>query len=116
MNKGTFKKGNTPWNKGVKGLRLSPATEFKSDGSNTGDKHPSWGGGLQHNKRDGIIVWTGTNRRKPLSRKLYEDEYGKIPDGYIIYHIDGDKLNNDIDNLEAISRAELIKRNLINRR
>ena len=51
------------------------------------------------------------NKRVRRARKVYEDTYGEIPRGYIIYHIDGNNLNDDPQNLEAISRAELVKRN-----
>lgn len=39
-------------------------------------------------------------------RIIYEKYYGKIPAGYIIHHIDGDKLNNSIENLKAMSQLE----------
>lgn len=35
----------------------------------------------------------------------------EVPKGYVVYHKDGDSTNNDISNLEVISRAELIFRN-----
>jgi hypothetical protein len=38
-NKGSFKKGNAPWNKNKKGIHLSSETEFKKD-QNVGEKHP----------------------------------------------------------------------------
>lgn len=48
-----FKKNNKPWNKGIKGIHLSPATEFKK-GVRTSpktefkkcpeNKHPRWKG------------------------------------------------------------------------
>ena len=37
----------------------------------------------------------------------------EVPKGYIVYHIDGNMYNNDLGNLEVISRGELIKRNHI---
>jgi hypothetical protein len=46
---------------------------------------------------------------------IYEEKFGPIPKGYIIFHKDGNMWNDDPDNLEAISRAELLKRNLENR-
>lgn len=45
------------------------------------------------------------NCGKYLHRLIYEEEYGKIPDGYHIHHKDGDKLNNNIDNLECLSAS-----------
>lgn len=36
------------------------------------------------------------------SRYLYEVTHGKIPEGYEIDHIDGDKTNDSLDNLQAI--------------
>lgn len=43
------------------------------------------------------------NCHKPLHRLIYEEKFGKIPDGYHIHHKDGNKLNNNIDNLECLS-------------
>jgi len=39
-------------------------------------------------------------------RLIYETHYGKIPQGYDIHHIDGNKLNNNIDNLEMIEHGK----------
>lgn len=105
-----FKKGNTPWNKGTKGIRYSPETEFHED-EYVGENHPSWKGGIQTNKNDCVYLWVGKNKRVRRARKVYEDTYGEIPRGYVIYHIDGDNSNDQPSNLEAISRAELVERN-----
>ena len=43
------------------------------------------------------------NRHKPLHRLIYESVWGKIPEGYVIHHIDGDKTNNCILNLLMLS-------------
>jgi len=110
-NKGCFKKGNTPWNKGVKGIHLSPDTEFKKDGENTGDKHPSWMGGIQIFQNDCVHVWVGTNKRARRPRLVYEKVHGPIPQGCVIIHIDGNKLNDNISNLKCITRSELMKLN-----
>ena len=54
------------------------------------------------------------NFRKKLHRLIYED-YHKVTllPTTDIHHIDGDKLNNDIENLEAISHAEHSRRHMI---
>lgn len=43
------------------------------------------------------------NHSKLLHRLIYEDFYGEIPKGMHIHHKDGNRLNNDISNLELIS-------------
>ena len=37
---------------------------------------------------------------------VWEKHYGKIPDGHQIHHIDGDKKNNDISNLQLVTALE----------
>tara|TARA_R100001591_G_scaffold103956_1_gene111449 strand:- start:769 stop:1116 length:348 start_codon:yes stop_codon:yes gene_type:complete len=109
--KGTFQKGNTPWNKGVKGIHLSPKSEFKAGPTHTGACHPSWKGGVQKPKADCAYLWTSTKTRARRPRVIYEQHHGSIPKGYVIRHIDGNKDNDHIDNLQAISRAENMKLN-----
>lgn len=41
-----------------------------------------------------------------LHRKIYEDYFGPIPEGYHIHHKDGDTENNSPNNLKAISQKE----------
>lgn len=41
-----------------------------------------------------------------LHREIWKDHHGPIPDGYDIHHRDDDPLNNQIDNLAAITREE----------
>jgi hypothetical protein len=43
-------------------------------------------------------------------RWVWINHYGTIPDGMDIHHIDGDKSNNEIENLEMISRSEHLKK------
>lgn len=44
-----------------------------------------------------------------IHRLEWEKHNGPIPNGFIIHHKDGNKLNWNIDNLEMLSRAEHIK-------
>lgn len=43
-----------------------------------------------------------------LARVVYKKYHGKIPKGYDIHHIDGDRLNDEPDNLVALSHEEHI--------
>lgn len=49
-----------------------------------------------------------TNNRKTIfkHRLIWMLNKGEIPKNYIIHHINGDKKDNRIDNLECISRSE----------
>jgi hypothetical protein len=111
MAKGQFEKGQVPWNKNKKGIHLHPATEFKP-GQNGGSKNTAWKGGVQYIKADCVHLYTGVNSRVRRPKTVYEKHYGKIPKGYVIFHLDYDKNNDEIENLVAISRAELLRRNL----
>lgn len=41
-----------------------------------------------------------------LARHIWEQSRGPIPRGYGIHHKDGNKLNDDISNLDLVSKAE----------
>ena len=49
---------------------------------------------------------TTANKRERLHEFVWRNINGKIPEGYHIHHIDRDKDNNDIDNLEMLSQQE----------
>lgn len=46
---------------------------------------------------------------------LWEEVHGQIPDGHALVFKDGDKTHITLDNLELITRAELMRRNSIQR-
>ena len=43
-------------------------------------------------------------RTMPLHKAVYLECFGKIPKGYVIHHIDGNRFNNKANNLIAIPR------------
>jgi hypothetical protein len=102
--------GRTPWNKGKTGTQSYSymhghkrcalpigAERFESrDGymlrkvSNTGTQHRDWVG--VH-----VLTWEAAN--------------GPVPPGHVVVFSDGDRSNGLLENLECITRAELIRRN-----
>lgn len=73
---------------------------------------------MYDNKKWTISKTTGyyrqtINRKEHISlhRYVYEKETGqKIPAGYDIHHIDCDKTNNKLENLECLPKAEHTKK------
>lgn len=47
-----------------------------------------------------------------VHRLVYEIFVGKIPDGYVIDHIDNNSVNNRVENLQAISQSENILKDI----
>ena len=106
-----FKKGNVPWNKNMKGIHFSPKSEWK-EGDTALDKHPFWKGGVQKPKKDCVQITIGKGQRARKPVLVWEaHNKKKVPIGYVIYHKDGNMYNDNLSNLECISRAELMKRN-----
>ena len=126
-----FKKGHVPWDKGLKGIHLSPKSEFKpgcmrgaaarkyraigtiSTRYESPPKH------LRGRKRKaGMPPWRGKpikwikisddgplqNRWIPLAHYIWQQAYGPIPKGRLIVHIDGNALNNILTNLKMVDR------------
>ena len=48
---------------------------------------------------------------KEKHRLIYEENYGPIPEGYVVIFLDGNKRNFDPDNLMAISKADNARAN-----
>lgn len=114
---GHFIKGQTPPNKGTKGLMPGSSTSFKK-GHTPPNARP-----LGHEricKKDGYIwikvagknPYTGHNGRYVQKHRFnWEQANGKIPRNKVLNFIDGDKTNCDPSNLELITRAELAQFN-----
>ena len=48
-------------------------------------------------------------------RVVWEQNNGPVPDGMVVVFKDGNKLNTAIENLELVSRKELMSKNTIHR-
>jgi predicted DNA-binding protein YlxM (UPF0122 family) len=55
---------------------------------------------------DGHYRYTEKGKSIFLHRVVWEQHKGSIPAGYNIYHINGDKSNNSIENLQCLSPKE----------
>lgn len=108
-----FKKGNRPHNKGKKHNVNNHKTRFKK-----GNRPPnSWEDGQEGMAQDGggkcfYYKPPGQSKRVKLSKWNWERVHGPIPAGHLIIHLDGNKTNCKVENLEIITRAENLKRNI----
>lgn len=48
-----------------------------------------------------------------LAKAVYEDKNPSVPDGFEIHHIDGDRSNDNIENLIALSHEDHVKIHMI---
>ncbi|MBM5575800.1 HNH endonuclease signature motif containing protein [Deefgea sp. CFH1-16] len=109
-----FGAGHQPWNKGQKGLDLGgKETQFKK-----GQKPRNWQPiGSNRQRHDGElerkISDTGITRHDYVTIKelVWRMHDRTRPKGYSLIFIDGDRSNIDINNLECLSRSELMQRN-----
>lgn len=68
-----------------------------------------------------LDIWVpGENnriRKKYMVHTLvYRAWVGEIPEGYVIDHIDEDKLNNHLSNLQCITQSENVKKSIKHRK
>lgn len=111
-----FVKGKAPDNKGIKRPGTGSRTSFKPgqkplNWMPVGSLRDSQGGYLQ------IKVSETSNQLKDwifLHKKLWEEAHGPIPKGHAVVLKDGNKKNCVLDNLELITKRELMARNSIN--
>jgi hypothetical protein len=112
-------KGHIPWNKGIRGLTHNNKTSFKK-----GNIPQNYHGGFKitedgiYKKVEGHYNYTDkegrkfrTNKYESLARIKYREAHGDFPKGMVLYHKDGDIMNSELDNLELITRSEMLRRN-----
>lgn len=113
-----FTKGQTPWNAGTAGTGLMTGN---SGSFKTGHMPQTWRPIGATRIADGYlqrkIADTRCTRRDYVCiHHLVWRMHGRsIPRGHALVFIDGNKLNVDINNLQLISRAELMRRNTTHR-
>jgi hypothetical protein len=77
-----------------------------------GGHAPNWKGGKSVDKKGYIRIWD-RNKKCYIKehKKVWEENYGEIPEGYVFHHKDGNKQNNSLDNLEILPKVEHDKLN-----
>lgn len=117
-----FKPGHTPYNKGKKINHTEKAkaamanTQFKP-GQAPHNAYPNGTEAIWTDHKTGRQYWkikiAGFPKMLYKHVYIYLQHYGEVPSGHIIRFKDGNTLNCVIDNLEAITRSENMKRNSI---
>lgn len=101
-----FPKGHRPWNADLKGIHLSPESEFKPGPRAAA---PVGTERLRRDKHGGHRMWVKIaqpNEWRLRAVKVWEDANGPLPRGHVVHHVDHDKLNDVLTNLEGLTRAE----------
>lgn len=103
-----FPAGHDPWNRGLKGFNPSPETNFRK-----GQKPVNYlpvGSVTERADHQGwlraFVKTADPNTWELRARVVWERENGPIPEGMLIHHHDRDTLNDAIDNLRCLTRAE----------
>lgn len=84
------------------GIMLRRAGVIKPPPRRTRDKHPSWKGGRSINSSGYVLVTNGDGTGYTLEhRKVMAEHIGRpLKRSESVHHIDGDRQNNDINNLQ----------------
>jgi len=110
-----FVKGIVPHNKGKKMSEEQYTAISKTMFAKGHDPHNiKYDGHIRVCKKDGYHYVRIARAKYVLKhRHIYEQHHGPIPKDMIIIFVDGNKLNFDITNLQAITRQEHAKRNRV---
>ena len=82
--------------------------QIKNGWDTSGIKHAPEIHEIKNDKMRPVYTWTffGKQYREHVHRVNWRQHFGPIPAGYVIHHIDGDPLNNDISNLQCMPLGE----------
>ena len=104
-NSTSFQKGNAPWNRGMKGIHLSPSTQFKP-GQPSDRAMPEGSITLRRTKKGALRRFIKTAEGwTEYAKWLWIQEYGVLLAGDVVHHLNGDRLADTPSNLVAIPRT-----------
>ena len=93
-------------NKRALGHRHTEETKQYLSDVNTGENNNQWKGG-KGSMKGYCRIWIGNKKRTLEQRVIWENYHNmKLPDGFIIHHIDENKLNNSPENLAAMRKGD----------
>ena len=108
---GRFQEGIVPWNKGTKGVMKANTGSFKP-GRDNGRQLPVGAIRVRTDKTGRRRAWVKLrDTRHPSDWELWavvvwRKANGELPTDHLVHHRDGNALNDRLDNLQAVSRAE----------
>lgn len=114
-----FQKGHVPANKGKKGITYPGcvATQFKKGALNGRAAQLKKPIGFERVTRDGYLE-RKINDDLPFNQRwravhilLWEEANGPLPSGHALVFINGDKTDIRLENLQLLTRADLMRRN-----
>jgi hypothetical protein len=111
--KSQFKKGNKPWNTGVKGVCKANAGSFKK--GQKPHNHKPVGSTRINEEKYHIIKTAEPNKWELLHRHNWKKVHGKIPNNKLLIFKDGNKNNCAVKNLLLITKKENMQNNTIHR-
>jgi hypothetical protein len=88
-----------------KATRCRACSNKLLNGLHVGEKSPSWKGGRSLRKKDGYWELRIDGQRLLEHRVVWEKANGPIPRGHVIHHLNGDKSDNRLENLDCTPRA-----------
>lgn len=113
-----FQKGHTTWNKGMKGLDIGGKNTRFKPGHRSGKAQELYRPiGAERISKDGYLQ-RKVNDGMPLQKRwrgvhilVWEEANGPLPKGHAVVFKDGNKQHITLDNLELVTRGELMRRN-----